>query len=69
VHALSIWEVPMRKSWSEPRVDDLLNDPILDGILRRDGLTRDDLLRVIEQARHTLARVPRDWQVGQGVDG
>ena len=59
----------MRRSWSEPKLDDLLNDPILDPILRRDGLTRDDLLRVIEQARHTLARVPRDWQVGQRVDG
>ncbi len=59
----------MRKSWSEPKVDDLLNDPILDAILRRDRLTRDDLLRVIEQARHTLARVPRDWQVGQQAEG
>ena len=53
----------MPKSWSEPKVDDLLNDPILDGILRRDRLTRDDVQRVIDQARHTLARVPRQWNV------
>jgi hypothetical protein len=61
----------MGKSWSEPKVDDLLNDPILDGILRRDRLTRDDVQRVIDQARHTLARVPRQWHVvpGQGARG
>jgi hypothetical protein len=59
----------MRRCRREPKLDDLLNDPILDGILRRDGLTRDDLLRVIEQARHTLGRVSREWHVGQRVDG
>jgi hypothetical protein len=59
----------VRKCRSEPSLADLLDDPILDAILVRDRLTRDDLLRVIEQARHTLARVPRDWQIGEHVEG
>jgi L-aminopeptidase/D-esterase-like protein len=42
-------------------LEDLLNDPILDVILDHDRLTRDDLHRVIQEARRTLARVPREW--------
>jgi len=67
--APSIWEVSMPKSWSEPKVDDLLNDPILDGVLRRDRLTRDDVLRVITEARCNLARVPRQWHVAADPEG
>jgi hypothetical protein len=47
---------------------DVLNDPILDAILARDRLNRDDLHRVIVQARQTLARVPRQWQVSHRTD-
>jgi hypothetical protein len=41
-----------------------MNDPILDAILARDRLTRDDLHWVIQEARRTLARVPREWDQG-----
>jgi hypothetical protein len=58
----------MRKYRLEPSLAELLDDPILDGILRRDRLTRDDLRQVIEQARHTLARVPREWQKDQRLE-
>ena len=49
-------------------MEDLLNDPILDVILERDRLTRDDLHRLIREARQTLARVPRDWHADQRAD-
>ena len=45
----------------EPKLADLINDPILDVLLARDGVTRDDLHQVVEQAREDLARVPRTW--------
>jgi L-aminopeptidase/D-esterase-like protein len=51
----------MRRCRPEPMLEDLLNDPILDVILDHDRLTRDDLHRVIQEARRTLARVPREW--------
>ena len=41
--------------------DDLLSDATLDTLLARDGVTKDELQRVIEDARETLARVPRSW--------
>ena len=47
----------------EPKLDELLDDPILDVLLARDGVTRDDLHRVVERAREDLARVPREWAV------
>jgi len=49
----------MNKRRCEPKLDDLLSDPILDMLLAYDRVTRDDLDRVIEEARQTLARVPR----------
>jgi len=45
----------------EPKLEDLLSDPILDVLLERDRVSREELTRVVEQARRTLARVPREW--------
>jgi hypothetical protein len=45
----------------EPKLEDLLSDPILDVLLERDRVSREELHRVVEQARQTLARVPREW--------
>ena len=47
----------------EPKLDDLLSDPILDVLLARDGISREELRRVVDQARRTLARVPREWRM------
>lgn len=55
-------EFEMKKHWCEPKLNDLLSDPTLDLLLAHDRVTRDDLDRVIEEARQTLARVPREWQ-------
>ncbi len=52
------------KPWHEPKLEDLLDDPILDVLLAHDRVTREDLRRVVEQARQTLARVPREWHPG-----
>ena len=57
----------MEKVWREPTLDEILNDSTLDTLLARDGVTRDDLHRVIEEARETLARVPRSWREGKGA--
>ncbi|CEF49360.1 unnamed protein product [uncultured bacterium] len=57
----------MKQPWREPTLDDLLSDPTLETLLARDGVTRDELHRVIEGARQTLARVPRSWREGQGA--
>ena len=55
----------MKKVWREPTLDEILNDPTLDTLLARDGISKDELNRIIEGARETLARVPRSWLVGQ----
>ena len=55
----------MKKVWREPTLDEILNDPTLDTLLARDGISKDELNRIIEEARETLARVPRSWLVGQ----
>ena len=52
----------MKRAWKEPKLDDLLSDPILDILLAHDRVSRDDLARVLEGARQALARVPRQWQ-------
>ena len=52
----------MGRGWKEPKLDDLMADPILDVLLDRDGVTRDDLHQVVERAREDLARVPRTWE-------
>lgn len=52
----------MERSWrDEPRLDDLLSDPILDVMLTRDRVSRDELRHLVEEARLALARVPREW--------
>jgi len=58
----------MNKRWCEPKLDDLLSDPILDVLLAHDRITRDDLGRVIAEARQTLVRVPREWHVPDSTD-
>lgn len=57
----------MKRDWRELMLDDLLSDPTLDTLLARDGVPRDELQRVIEDARETLARVPRSWGKGLGA--
>jgi hypothetical protein len=57
----------MKQPWREPTLDDLLSDPTLDALLARDGVTRTELHQVIEEARQTLARVPRSWHEGPGT--
>jgi hypothetical protein len=56
-------EAAMDKIWHEPRLDELLSDPMVDILLLRDRISREDLRRVVEEARLTLARVPREWAV------
>jgi hypothetical protein len=51
----------------EPKLDDLLSDPILDVLLARDGISREELRRVVDQARRTLARVPREWRINEAT--
>ena len=52
----------MERSWrDEPRLDDLLSDLMLDALLMGDRVSRDELRRLVEEARLTLARVPREW--------
>ena len=53
----------MERGWKEPKLDDLLDDPILDALLARDGVTREDLRLLVERAREDLARVPRSWDI------
>ena len=50
----------MKKPWKEPTLDDLLADPILDLLLARDRVNREELLAVVESARRGLARAARD---------
>jgi hypothetical protein len=48
-----------KKPWKEPTLDDLLADPILDLLLARDGVKREELLTVVERARRALAVAAR----------
>jgi hypothetical protein len=56
-------EAAMDKIWHEPRLEELLSDPMVDILLLRDRISREDLHRMMEEARLTLARVPREWAV------
>jgi hypothetical protein len=47
----------MKKVWREPTLDEILNDPTLDTLLARDGIGKDELNRIIDEARETRARV------------
>jgi hypothetical protein len=57
----------MKQPWREPTLDDLLSDPTLEPLLARDGISKDELNRIIEGARENLARVPRSWREGRGT--
>jgi hypothetical protein len=56
----------VKKQWQEPTLDDLLNDSTLDALLSRDGVSKDDLHRLVADAREALARVPRSWRDDSG---
>jgi hypothetical protein len=58
----------MPKCLPPPKLADLLSDPIHDMILVHARLNRGDLYRVIDEARRTLARMPRQWHVGSPTD-
>ena len=47
-----------RQGWEqgEPAVEELLSDPIFEFVMRRDGLTREDVWRAVEDARRSLYR-------------
>ena len=57
----------MKTAWKEPKLEDLLDDPILDVLLAHDGISRDDLHQVVEQARRALALAPRAWKLEEAV--
>ena len=40
----------------EPSLEELLSDPIFECLMRRDGLTREDVLRAVEAGRRGLYR-------------
>ncbi|HZT18025.1 MAG TPA: hypothetical protein VFA23_01415 [Dongiaceae bacterium] len=52
----------MFKADGEPRLSELLADPILELLMRRDGISMDELRRLIAAARGRGARLapPRD---------
>ena len=52
----------MKTAWKEPKLEDLLEDPILDVLLAHDRISRDDLHEVLERARRALALAPRAWK-------
>ncbi|HEY2112885.1 MAG TPA: hypothetical protein VGH25_14275 [Dongiaceae bacterium] len=55
----------MKTAWKEPKLEDLLEDPILDVLLAHDRISRDDLHQVVEQARRALALAPRAWKLDE----
>ena len=57
----------MKTVWKEPKLEDLLDDPILDVLLAHDRITRDDLHLVVEQARRALALSPRAWKLDDPI--
>jgi hypothetical protein len=51
----------MRKPWREPRLDDLLDDPVIEPLLRHDGVSKDDLRHLMAEARR------RRWREREAV--
>jgi len=55
--------MPSRRShkieFSEPALKDLLDDPVLQAMLRRDHVSREDLLAVVAGARARLGLCDR----------
>lgn len=49
-----------REDWAhagvEPRLEDLVNDPIVHLVMRRDDVARSDLLKVVARARAHLCK-------------
>jgi len=45
-----------RRTLGEPRLEDILEDPILHLVMRRDGVTAQDLAAVIHNAQSFLRR-------------
>jgi hypothetical protein len=43
----------------EPSLDDLLRDPVLQGLLRSDGVSRADLLTLVTATRRRLSGTTR----------
>lgn len=43
----------------EPKLGELLNDPILHLLLKRDGVSLEELLDIIEQTRRRVAKKVR----------
>jgi hypothetical protein len=41
----------MRKPWQEPKLDDLLEDPIIDVLLQRDGVSKEYLRNLVDETR------------------
>jgi len=56
----------LRRRWDrpgeEPSLAEMLSDPVVDSVLRRDGLTPDDVMAVMNDARIRL-RDPTDRKV------
>jgi len=48
----------VQAAWSsagpEPALDDLLHDPIVELLMRRDRISRQDILRAVQRARQRL---------------
>jgi hypothetical protein len=44
--------------YDEPRLDELLGDPVVQAVMARDGVSRDELLACVEGARRRLLRPP-----------
>lgn len=55
--------IPTRCRWDrsglEPVLDDMLADPVVELMLKRDGLTRDDVIAVMREARRQIERRER----------
>jgi hypothetical protein len=45
--------------YDEPRLDELLGDPVVRAVMDRDGVSRADVLAWVERARRRLAEKPR----------
>jgi hypothetical protein len=47
-----------RSAGEEPELDEIFADPIIHAVMRRDGVSREALCRVIQTARLALGLVP-----------
>ena len=56
-------EAGMARTWQErgePCLGELLDDPVLQTLMRRDRVARDELIALVAQARARLGLSPRD---------